>query len=182
MWLSCALTCCKAGLSSNLGSATPLEVPPTEPCSCEDTVWRHGPQRMLWMNYCMNVCNVKIKINIPKEWHTATKPLSRYRWMTKWRYVWPRKRNLRGGRLESWADELSGFESLKKWTTHLWWHRPVWSCGWTDPPPPGSRIQRSKKHRIQDPGSRIRIGNTGGPTSGGVVQSDHELDDLPVLA
>jgi hypothetical protein len=35
-----------------------------------------GPQRILWMNDCIDVCTVKRKINIQKEWHKATKPFN----------------------------------------------------------------------------------------------------------
>ncbi len=71
-----ALACCKAGLSSNLGSA-PHGSSAHWADSYEDM--EMGLSECLWMNDCMNVSTVLYKEKyIQKEWHTATKPLKYY--------------------------------------------------------------------------------------------------------
>jgi hypothetical protein len=49
-----------------------MEVPPTEPAAEKIRRWASGNV----MTDCMNVCIVKRKRNIQKEWRKATKPLT----------------------------------------------------------------------------------------------------------
>jgi hypothetical protein len=69
------LTCCKAGSSSNLGSAPQggfiTELTSDEEMEKSLSEWRR--MNVLYACDGMNVCNIKYQ-NKQKEWHPASKP------------------------------------------------------------------------------------------------------------